>query len=81
MSIHNCPNCGAPIRGVCCEYCGTVFEVEAPVYQPVTSITFAFMYNSADEYAELNGAPCTKYGRDSIRYFDAASGTWRWRPE
>lgn len=21
----NCPNCGAPIRGVECEYCGTMF--------------------------------------------------------
>lgn len=21
----NCPNCGAPITGLLCEYCGTVF--------------------------------------------------------
>lgn len=25
----NCPNCGAPISGTRCEYCGTDFE---PVY-------------------------------------------------
>ena len=24
----NCPNCGAPITGNVCEYCGTVFETE-----------------------------------------------------
>ena len=23
--ITNCPNCGAPIRGESCEYCGTMF--------------------------------------------------------
>ena len=23
--IHNCPNCGAPVNGGACEYCGTVF--------------------------------------------------------
>lgn len=23
----NCPNCGAPITGMKCEYCGTDFEV------------------------------------------------------
>lgn len=23
--MHNCPNCGAPITGPKCEYCGTVF--------------------------------------------------------
>ena len=22
----NCPNCGAPITGSKCEYCGTIFE-------------------------------------------------------
>ena len=24
--LYNCPNCGAPITGPKCEYCGTVFE-------------------------------------------------------
>jgi predicted amidophosphoribosyltransferase len=24
--ITNCPNCGAPITGSRCEYCGTVFK-------------------------------------------------------
>lgn len=24
-AIGNCPNCGAPIRGDECQYCGTVF--------------------------------------------------------
>ena len=24
--MNNCPNCGAPIAGTKCEYCGTVFN-------------------------------------------------------
>lgn len=26
MNKLNCPNCGAPISGSACEYCGTVFR-------------------------------------------------------
>lgn len=26
LSPLNCPNCGAPVRGMECEYCGTVFS-------------------------------------------------------
>ena len=31
--IHSmsCPNCGAPIRGPVCEYCGTVFDRSSEV--------------------------------------------------
>lgn len=25
--MSNCPNCGAPISGYKCEYCGTVFDM------------------------------------------------------
>lgn len=28
MTPQSCPNCGAPITGWRCEYCGTVFERE-----------------------------------------------------
>ena len=28
--VLNCPNCGAPITGCKCEYCGTVFKEEEP---------------------------------------------------
>ena len=24
----NCPNCGAPIKGHKCEYCGTIFDID-----------------------------------------------------
>ena len=27
--ITNCPNCGAPVNGLVCEYCGTKFKQEA----------------------------------------------------
>lgn len=26
--ITNCPNCGAPVSGIVCEYCGTRFKQE-----------------------------------------------------
>ena len=28
MKDYNCPNCGAPINGDVCEYCGTVFDTD-----------------------------------------------------
>ena len=27
----NCHNCGAPIKGPKCEYCGTVFNISVPI--------------------------------------------------
>ena len=35
----NCPNCGAPIKGSKCEYCGTVFEKPDDIYK--TNIFYA----------------------------------------
>ena len=29
----NCPNCGAPVNGKTCEYCGTVFSVKNAEYK------------------------------------------------
>ena len=33
MFISNCPNCGAPIVGNKCEYCGTIFNDIREKYQ------------------------------------------------
>ena len=33
MFISNCPNCGAPIVGNKCEYCGTIFNDIQEKYQ------------------------------------------------
>ena len=30
FSTTNCPNCGAPITGLQCEYCGTMFSFSTP---------------------------------------------------
>lgn len=30
--ISNCPNCGAPIVGNKCEYCGTIFNEQEDLY-------------------------------------------------
>ena len=39
-TIGNCPNCGAPIRGDECQYCGTAFtrKHEMPIYEKYTDI-------------------------------------------
>lgn len=34
MSRTNCPNCGAPVRGAECEYCGTYFGVKTSYVKP-----------------------------------------------
>ena len=32
-NIINCPNCGAPINGPRCEYCGTIFSSQEKLKQ------------------------------------------------
>lgn len=33
MKYKNCPNCGAPIEGFQCKYCGTVLQEEREQFQ------------------------------------------------
>lgn len=44
MNQTNCHNCGAPITGSTCEYCGTRFNIrvveEEPVVEPIGTVTF-----------------------------------------
>lgn len=43
--VHNCPNCGAPITGNKCDYCGTVFKVDETDFEtiPIYADNFPFM--------------------------------------
>lgn len=45
MSSHketNCPNCGAPISGSICEYCGTVFPANIDKFAGKPSLLISF---------------------------------------
>ena len=70
----NCPNCGAPITGARCEYCGTVFygtvsessDTWVPTFSSVKSITFTDMGATRD----VNGHVIRpKRNSDSIIYY------------
>ena len=36
IKMKNCPNCGAPITGRICSYCGTKFEIENNIVQVIS---------------------------------------------
>ena len=51
MSKYNCPNCGAPIEGVKCQYCGTYFfnicdiDTKKPKYIRIPIGDRTYMFN------------------------------------
>lgn len=47
--MSNCPNCGAPITGDRCEYCGTVFRKEKQESKRIAADDFADALRSAIE--------------------------------
>lgn len=62
MSRTNCPNCGAPVRGAECEYCGTYFGVKtsyvkSEVHKPSVSLVEATRRSSftLDEMSDILG--------------------------
>ena len=45
LTARSCPNCGAPVRGSVCDYCGSVFEKEdtgSVLYLPPLSPSISF---------------------------------------
>lgn len=45
LTARSCPNCGAPVRGSVCDYCGSVFEkvdTESVLYLPPLSQSISF---------------------------------------
>ena len=53
----NCPNCGAPVRGPICEYCGTTLIPPGEVVERVYADNYAFMGNAMLE-ASTGGSGC-----------------------
>lgn len=62
----NCPNCGAPVRGSECEYCGTIFERTISYEEYNIEVNFA---HDGDAVAR------------SMRRFNPATGTYEWVAE
>lgn len=44
--MYNCHNCGAPIKGPECEYCGTIFDV--PRLKPCSHDDICALYKEAE---------------------------------
>lgn len=61
MKKKNCPNCGQPITGEKCEYCGTVF-IDWAVIDMNTPVFIKFRYNG-----KIMRARCIMSGLD-LRY-------------
>jgi len=43
MRYINCPNCGAPIEGFQCKYCGTILQEEREKFQVLADEIHKFM--------------------------------------
>lgn len=72
-----CPNCGAPVRGAECDYCGSVFERD-----DILTVRFDYDYLSAT--VPLVSAVCTTSNSTAafprtVRYFNPINGTYEWR--
>lgn len=58
--MYSCPNCGAPITGPKCEYCGTVFE-STPIGTTLYSNNIPLLtLLTPNEARELMGLPRIK---------------------
>lgn len=74
----NCPNCGAPIRGDECPYCGTAFtrkQEDTPIYDRngnyITTLLDRGLMTTNEARALLNLPPVTP---SDIRSFQVANG-------
>lgn len=67
--LYNCPNCGAPVRGGECEYCGTVFTRSN---DEMRSYPLPPHWMDWREYHERIDP-----GR-TIRFYNPETHTWEW---
>lgn len=63
--VPNCPNCGAPIKGSTCEYCGTTFSVDTEALQSAKKIEE--LYSDAISAFKTYGDVINQYIDDDIR--------------
>lgn len=70
--VLNCPNCGAPIAGDRCPYCGTVFydfasiDMDKPSYIKMRLNGHVVMFKGILRNVEVNRTPCDYYADNII---------------
>ena len=65
----NCPNCGAPIRGRECEYCGTMFDFKCSNHIDESDINKPILY--------IDGTPLNLASRCGCSMEEAADAFLR----
>ncbi len=87
----NCPNCGAPLSGSKCEYCGTVFEMEPMRIEVVRpgmkriSLASSVLIDQCDSDAAMKAKVTAMVRRDMVNkiaedLLDAVKFTIRTEP-
>ena len=75
----NCPNCGAPLKGSTCEYCGSYFPEREP--RPVYSGFFPGYYDPYNQIMNLQSqlmlAQTQISQSEQSRYLLSIMNTWR----
>lgn len=68
--MYNCPNCGAPITGPKCEYCGTIFGHRLTQSESLTMILDEIdsALLTPNEVRELMGLPRLSMRRERNEY-------------
>lgn len=65
LSPRTCPNCGAPVSGSVCEYCGSVFEKQ----------------EKPQIIGQYHGKPVITHGERTVRIYNPETQTWEYVPE
>ena len=74
----NCPNCGAPITGPRCEYCGTVFERPKVVYYniPYPGLHNDFEFQMMNIQSQINEANAQMANSIQTQYLLSTLNKW-----
>lgn len=70
--VLNCPNCGAPIAGDRCPYCGTVFydfasiDMDKPSYIKMRLNGHVVIFKAVLQNVETTITPCSYYADNAI---------------
>ena len=62
LSPRTCPNCGAPVSGSVCEYCGSVFEKQG----------------NPEIIGQYHGKPVITHGERTVRRYNPDRGIWEY---
>ena len=76
LKSKNCPNCGAPVNGNHCEYCGSCFG-----YDGNTEIPSLSQAQNKDRHSALKYTAYVLNNERSMRHFNAEKGIWEYVAE